>query len=75
METVRNLNYYMSLNYKICIQQDEDGWFAEVADLPGCMTYAETREEVLVLIDDAKRAWLEDALADGDEIPEPSQAE
>lgn len=71
---VKNLDYYMSLPYSIYLKPDEDGtWFAEVPELPGCMTYADTRGEVLEMLEDAKETWLESRLHYNDPIPEPSQ--
>ncbi|MEM6283391.1 MAG: type II toxin-antitoxin system HicB family antitoxin, partial [Chloroflexota bacterium] len=62
--TTKTLDYYLSLPYTIELTPDEDGaWFAEIPLLPGCMTQGETRMEVLEMIDDAKRLWLETALA------------
>ncbi len=62
------------LPYKVEIAHDEDGWFAKVIDLPGCMTWADTFEELRPMIEDAKRGWIEDALEYGDPVPEPRTA-
>ncbi len=70
----KTLDYYMSLPYKVEITRDEDGWFAKVIDLPGCMTWAATFEELHPMIQDAKRGWIEDALEYGDSVPEPRTA-
>ncbi|MDP8952409.1 MAG: type II toxin-antitoxin system HicB family antitoxin [Actinomycetota bacterium] len=48
-----------------------DGYFAEVVELPGCMTEADTLEELWPMIEDAKRGWIEVSLEHGDPIPEP----
>ncbi len=71
MEKVKTLDYYMSLPYAVEVKHDEDGYFAKVMELPGCMTWADTFEELGPMIEDAKLAWIEDALEDGDPIPEP----
>ena len=71
---VKDLAYYMALPYSTYLKPDEDGtWFAEVPELPGCMTYAHSRDEVLVMLEDAKETWLEGSLHYGDPIPEPKQ--
>ncbi|MBA4115100.1 MAG: toxin-antitoxin system HicB family antitoxin [Rubrobacter sp.] len=70
----KTLDYYMSLPYKVELTHDEDGWFAKVIDLPGCMTWANTFEELHPMIEDAKRGWIEDALEYGDPVPEPRSA-
>ncbi len=70
-----NLNYYLQLPYTIQITPPAEpgqDWFAQVVELRGCMTQAPTRDEVLLRIEEAKQLWLEDAIADGESIPEPS---
>ncbi len=70
--TNKNLEYYLSLPYTIELTPDEDGfWFAEIPLLEGCFTNGSSREDALVMIDDAKHAWLETAVALGLTIPEP----
>ncbi len=70
-ESHKDLAYYMSLPYEVVVKRDEGGWFARVPDLPGCMTHSETFEELLPLIKDAKRGYIEVSLEHGDPIPEP----
>lgn len=73
--TDKNIEYYMALPYSILLIPEEDGgWFAQVPELPGCMTYGDTQQEVLELIEDAKRLWLEVNLEKGRPIPEPKFA-
>lgn len=68
----KDLAYYMSLPYKIEIFPSPEGGFAaRVTDLPGCITCADTWEELQFMIEDAKKSWLECSLANGDPIPEP----
>ncbi len=70
--TNKNLDYYLSLPYIIELIPDEDGyWFARIPILQGCMTNGHSREDALEMLDDAKRLWLETALALGMNIPEP----
>jgi antitoxin HicB len=73
----KNLTYYMGLPYRVEIYPEEDGsgYTAVVPDLPGCMTGADTLEEVWEMVEEAKGLWLEVALADGDHIPEPAPVE
>lgn len=72
--TSKNLNYYLGLPYKYTLYPAEEGGYViEIPDLPGCISQSETAEEVLVMIEDAKRGWLEVALEQGVEIPEPSR--
>ena len=71
--TQKTLEYYLALPYTMEIKPDveEGGYVARIKELKGCITQAETWDELLLMIDDAKRLWLESALAHGDPIPEP----
>ena len=69
----KTLEYYLSLPYTIELTPDEDGiWFASIPLLEGCMTQGDSRENALVMLDEAKELWLETALAEGIPIPEPA---
>lgn len=68
----KNLEYYMALPYSIVLTPSADGgWLAKIMELPGCMTFGDTQEEVLELIEDAKLTWIAHSLEMGDLIPEP----
>jgi len=72
----KNLKYYLSLDYTIRLKQNEDGsFFAEIEELPGCMSEGDTKEEALKMIEDAKKAWLIVALKREINIPEPEKDE
>jgi len=78
MRKIKNLRAeiekYLKKSYRLEIIPDAEGGFvAYVPDLPGCITQAETIEEVIHLIKDAKRAWIECALENNIPIPEPSE--
>ena len=69
---VKTVEYYMSLPYTVEVGgDDEAGYFAEVLELPGCTTEAETLEELKPKIKGAQLAWIEAALEAGDPVPEP----
>jgi len=71
-EMSKPLEYYLALPYRIELIPDEDGyWFAQIPSLPGCMTQGASRTEALEMLDEAKMLWLETALAEGIDIPEP----
>jgi antitoxin HicB len=74
-QSTKTLEYYLNLPYSAEIKHEEDGWFAKVVELPGCMTWADTFEELGPMIEDAKRGWIEDALEHGDPVPEPRSTE
>lgn len=72
----KNLKYYLNLDYTIRLKQNDDvSYFAEIEELPGCMTEGDTKEEVLEMIEDAKKAWLIVALKRKITIPEPEKDE
>jgi antitoxin HicB len=74
MKTVtRTVEDYLRLPYTIQLRQYEDGtFFADVAELPGCMTEADTAQEAVEMIRDAMAGWIEVALSEGLPIPEPA---
>jgi antitoxin HicB len=68
-----SLEYYLNLQYPITLYPDsEEGYVAEIKDLPGCITQGETAEETLSMIEDARKLWLQTAHKHGDAIPLPS---
>ena len=73
MKKKKNVEYYMSLPYRLEIYPDavEGGFTAAYPDLPGCLTCAETMEDLIKNAIDAKREWITASLEDGDEIAEP----
>ena len=72
---MKTMEEYMALPYRMEIIPDveEGGFTAWYPDPPGCLTCAETMQELIANAQDAKRSWLEAALADGVEIAEPSR--
>jgi antitoxin HicB len=70
---MRDHNYYLGLPYTIEIMPDEDYYFARVLELPGCLTYADSLENLSLMIEEAIRDWIEVCLEYGEEIPEPLQ--
>ena len=74
---MKTLNDYLALSYRMEIVKDSDegGFVASYPDLPGCITCGETEEEALKNALDAKKAWLEAALEENIEIPEPDSLE
>jgi len=69
----KTLEYYLSLPYTIEVfpDQEEGGFVARIKELRGCMTQAETWDELFHMIQEAKEGWLESALEHGHAIPEP----
>jgi antitoxin HicB len=73
---MKTIEDYLALPYAILLtplsHEDGGGWLAEIPSLPGCMSDGETQAEALLMIEDAKRGWIESALAHGDPVPEPA---
>jgi len=69
----KNLDYYMNLPYRIMVVPDEegDGYVLHCPELTGCITCAETLEQGLEMINDAKMCWFDACLEEGIPIPEP----
>lgn len=76
---MKDLNYYLKLNYEIKIRKltDEEGggWFAEIPLLPGCISDGETPEDTIFNLNDAKKCWIEACLELGRPVPEPESDE
>ncbi len=72
----KTLDYYLSLPYTIEIipDQEDGGYVARVKELRGCLTQADTWEELQQMIQEAKEGWLETALESEVLIPEPAGA-
>jgi len=70
----KDLNYYMSLNYKVEVIEDkeEGGYVLSCPELKGCVTCADTIQHGFEMIEDAKKCWLTACLEDGITIPEPN---
>ena len=66
---------YLDRPYHIVLVRDgndgDAGWAAQVEELPGCEARAQTADEAMQAIRDAMEAWISDALARHQEIPEP----
>ena len=74
---MKNLEYYMSLNYKIEIVEDktEGGYVFSVPELKGCVTCADQLVKGMEMLEDAKRQWIIAAMESGYDIPEPNSLE
>lgn len=73
---MRTLEEYLQLPYTIEIVHDrdddgEEGFVAQVVELPGCLAQGDTIEESASRVRDAMDAWITVALADDVDVPEP----
>ena len=75
----RTIEEYLALPYTVEVfrdtNEDDPGWVARVVKLRGCLTQADTFEELGEMIEDAMRGWLTVAIEDGLDIPIPSSKE
>ena len=73
----KSLEYYLGLDYPVELTHEPDDggyWAAEIIDLPGCVSHGDTPEEAIENLNEAKRLWIEDHLANGYAVPEPVEA-
>ena len=62
------------MRYAVVVEEGETSYGAHVPDLPGCVAVAETKEEVMALIQEAIEFHLEGLREDGQPIPAPSSS-
>ena len=62
------------MRYAVIVEEGETSFGAYVPDLPGCLAVAETRNEVLRLIEEAIEFHVDGLRQDGQPIPEPSSS-
>ena len=74
---VKDLEYYMGLNYKMEAIRDETegGFVLSIPELKGCITCADNLEQGIAMLEDAKKQWFTAALENRDDIPEPDSLE
>jgi predicted RNase H-like HicB family nuclease len=73
---VKDPTFYLGSRYPVTIHKDPEGGFvAEIEELPGCMTQAETLDDVYTAIEDARQAWIKAAFESGQDIPLPRDLE
>lgn len=72
------VDQYLSLPYHLLLVRDgeEKGkpWCATVEELAGCTSRGKTSDDALNGVRDAMTTWIETALQEGREVPEPKSA-
>lgn len=65
---MKTIEDYLRMNYTMEVIEDptEGGFVVSFPELPGCLTCGQTLENALANALDAKKAWLEAALEDGE---------
>ena len=62
------------MKYAVIVEEGQTSFGAHVPDLPGCVAVADSKEEVLQLIQEAIEFHIEGLRADGEPIPTPSSS-
>jgi len=62
------------MRYAVIVEEGKNSFGAHVPDLPGCVAVADTKQEVLQLIQEAIEFHLEGLREEGQPIPEPSSS-
>jgi antitoxin HicB len=57
------------------VAEPEGGWTIDYPDLPGCVTVADSYEEIGRMAEDVLRGWIQTAYELGQAIPEPRYEE
>ncbi len=60
------------MRYMVVVEKGETSYGAHVADLPGCVAVAESKQEVVRLIQEAIKLHIEDLRDQGLAVPKPS---
>lgn len=67
---------YMQLPYTTVLKRDEDGdVVARILELKGCLAHGEDEAEALVNLKSMMSMWIESALEDGRDVPQPAKEE
>lgn len=56
----------------IFFSDEDEGYIADIPDLPMCSAFGETAAAALAEVEIAKDLWLETARAENKPVPEPS---
>ena len=60
------------MKYLVVVEESENGFGAYVPDLPGCVAVAESRVEVVQLIQEAIEIHIDDLQESGNAVPQPT---
>jgi len=62
------------MRYAVIVEKGVNGFGAYAPDVPGCVAAAQTREEVVKLIQDAIEFHIEGLKEDGEPVPQPASS-
>ena len=64
----------MNLTYAVVIERTRNNYAAYAPDVPGCVSTAQTWDEMLAMIREALTAHIEYLIEEGDPVPEPAMS-
>jgi predicted RNase H-like HicB family nuclease len=71
---MRSLEEYVKKPYvRILIPDEDGGYSAEILEFPGCFAEGDTAGEAMRALERAAGSWIQAALDQGQDIPEPYQ--
>jgi predicted RNase H-like HicB family nuclease len=71
---MRSLEEYVKKPYvRILIPDEDGGYSAEILEFPGCFTEGDTAGEAVQALERSAESWIQAALDQGQDIPEPYQ--
>ena len=62
----------MDYHIGIFFSDEDEGYIADIPDLPHCSAFGETPEQALAEVLKTKSAWIDAARAEGKPIPRPA---
>lgn len=65
------LSHYLNLAYPYTVIKDDEAFFVEFPDLPGCMTQVEDAADIAPMAEEIRILWIETEYERGAIIPEP----
>jgi antitoxin HicB len=71
----RQVRQLADREYPLLVSQKAETVYVKVPDLPGCSVSSERLDDAMAALVEAKRAWVEMALALGRNVPDPSNQE
>lgn len=66
------LSHYLGLAYPYTVIKDDEAFFVEFPDLPGCMTQVEDAADIAAMAEEIRTLWIETEYERGAKIPEPA---
>jgi predicted RNase H-like HicB family nuclease len=71
--TKKKLQHYLRLPYRMNLTFDEESnaWIVRYPELPGCIAHGATPDQALTEGEEAKALWIETAIGDNQQVPQP----